>query len=103
MMVLSASNPLDRLTEVLKPTPSGMGSENHAKPSGLLDSLSELASPAWKVCSGGRPVLAGDSSGSGMWHEGSAEAVLLLRSYYKAGRWKNLEKQVVTAILQDAA
>jgi hypothetical protein len=37
------------------------------------------------------------------WHEDSAEAVLLLRSYYKAGRWKNLEKQVVTAILQDAA
>ena len=37
------------------------------------------------------------------WHEESAEAVLLLRSYYKAGRWKNLERQVVTAILQDAA
>jgi len=28
---------------------------------------------------------------------------LLLRAYYKAGRWKNLENQVVKAILEDAA
>jgi len=37
------------------------------------------------------------------WHKKSAEAVLLLRAYYKAGRWKNLENQVVKAILEDAA
>ena len=30
------------------------------------------------------------------WHTKSAEAVLLLRSYYKAGRWKHLEKQALT-------
>ena len=34
------------------------------------------------------------------WHKKSAEAVLLLRAYYKAGRWKNLENQVVKAILR---
>jgi hypothetical protein len=30
------------------------------------------------------------------WHKKSAEAVLLLRSYYKAGRWKHLERQALT-------
>jgi hypothetical protein len=30
------------------------------------------------------------------WHKKSAEAVLLLRSYYKAGRWNHLEKQALT-------
>jgi hypothetical protein len=30
------------------------------------------------------------------WHETSAEAVLLLRSYSKAGRWDHLERQVLT-------
>src|SRR5438874_2268630 len=103
-----------------------MGSENHVKASGLLESLSQSASPALKVSwvpsqgvlaanlcvsgvgsrtqcafreevdkrvlSGRRPVFAGDSSGPGMWHEDSVEAVLLLRSDDKAGRWKNLEK-----------
>src|SRR4051812_16015484 len=29
------------------------------------------------------------------WHKTSAEAVLLLRSYYKAGRWNHLEKQAL--------
>ena len=31
------------------------------------------------------------------WHKTSAEAVLLLRSYYKAGRWNHLEKQALTS------
>ena len=30
------------------------------------------------------------------WHKASAEAVLLLRSYYKAGRWNHLENQALT-------
>src|SRR5512143_1932697 len=30
------------------------------------------------------------------WHKKSAEAVLLLRSYYKAGRWNHLERQALT-------
>jgi hypothetical protein len=30
------------------------------------------------------------------WHKKSAEAVLLLRSYYKAERWNHLEKQALT-------
>jgi hypothetical protein len=30
------------------------------------------------------------------WHKKSAEAVLLLRSYYKAGRWNLLERQALT-------
>ena len=30
------------------------------------------------------------------WHKESAEAVLLLRSYYKAGRWNHLERQALT-------
>src|SRR3954468_11414282 len=30
------------------------------------------------------------------WHRKNAEAVLLLRSYYKAGRWKHLERQALT-------
>src|SRR3954463_3918168 len=29
------------------------------------------------------------------WHKTSAEAVLLLRSYYKAGRWNHLERQAL--------
>jgi hypothetical protein len=37
------------------------------------------------------------------WHEESANAMLLLRSYYKAGRWKLLEKQSLTADLRMAA
>ena len=30
------------------------------------------------------------------WHKKSAEAILLLRSYYKAGRWNHLERQALT-------
>jgi hypothetical protein len=30
------------------------------------------------------------------WHKESAEAALLLRSYYKAGRWDHLERQALT-------
>src|SRR5512135_3674444 len=37
------------------------------------------------------------------WHKASAEAVLLLRSYYKAGRWDHLERQVLTTATGIAA
>src|SRR4051812_22226049 len=37
------------------------------------------------------------------WHRASAEAVLLLRSYYKAGRWKHLERQALTTTTGIAA
>src|SRR3954463_14950260 len=37
------------------------------------------------------------------WHKTSAEAVLLLRSYYKAGRWKHLERQALTTATGIAA
>ena len=37
------------------------------------------------------------------WHKKSAEAVLLLRSYYKAGRWNHLERQVLTTATGIAA
>ena len=37
------------------------------------------------------------------WHKTSAEAVLLLRSYYKAGRWNHLEKQALTTATGSAA
>jgi hypothetical protein len=37
------------------------------------------------------------------WHKTSAEAVLLLRSYYKAGRWNHLEKQALTNATAGAA
>ncbi len=37
------------------------------------------------------------------WHKKSAEAVLLLRSYYKAGRWNHLEGQVLTTTTGIAA
>jgi len=37
------------------------------------------------------------------WHKTSAEAVLLLRSYYKAGRWNHLEKQALTTTTGIAA
>ena len=37
------------------------------------------------------------------WHKKSAEAVLLLRSYYKAGRWKHLERQALTIPTEIAA
>ena len=37
------------------------------------------------------------------WHKKSAEAVLLLRSYYKAGRWKHIEKQALTTTTGIAA
>jgi hypothetical protein len=37
------------------------------------------------------------------WHKTSAEAVLLLRSYYKAGRWNHLEKQALTTTTERAA
>src|SRR3954447_18444604 len=37
------------------------------------------------------------------WHKTSAEAVLLLRSYYKAGRWNHLEKQALTTATANAA
>ena len=30
------------------------------------------------------------------WHKQSAEAVLLLRSYYKAGRWKLLKRMATS-------
>ena len=37
------------------------------------------------------------------WHKKSAEAVLLLRSYYKAGRWNHLERQALTTTTGIAA
>jgi hypothetical protein len=37
------------------------------------------------------------------WHKKSAEAVLLLRSYYKSGRWNHLEKQALTTTTGIAA
>jgi len=37
------------------------------------------------------------------WHKKSAEAVLLLRSYYKAGRWNHLERQALTITTRGAA
>ncbi len=37
------------------------------------------------------------------WHEESANAMLLLRSYYKAGRWETLQKQSLTYIAKAAA
>ncbi len=37
------------------------------------------------------------------WHKTSAEAVLLLRSYYKAGRWNHLERQALTTATGIAA
>src|SRR4051795_9956873 len=37
------------------------------------------------------------------WHKTSAEAVLLLRSYYKAGRWNHLEKQALTTATASVA
>jgi hypothetical protein len=37
------------------------------------------------------------------WHKTSAEAVLLLRSYYKAGRWNHLERQTLTTTKEIAA
>jgi hypothetical protein len=36
------------------------------------------------------------------WHKTSAEAVLLLRSYYKAGRWNHLERQALTTTTEIA-
>jgi hypothetical protein len=36
------------------------------------------------------------------WHKKSAEAVLLLRSYYKAGRWNHIEKQALTTAMGGA-
>jgi hypothetical protein len=37
------------------------------------------------------------------WHKTSVEAVLLLRSYYKAGRWNHLERQALTTTMGIAA
>src|SRR3954453_12460199 len=37
------------------------------------------------------------------WHKTSAEAMLLLRSYYKAGRWNHLERQALTTTTGIAA
>jgi hypothetical protein len=37
------------------------------------------------------------------WHKTSAEAVLLLRAYYKAGRWDHLERQALTTATGTAA
>src|SRR5512133_2155199 len=37
------------------------------------------------------------------WHKKSAEAVLLLRSYFKAGRWNLLERQALTITTKVAA
>lgn len=34
------------------------------------------------------------------WHEDSADAMLMLRSYYKAGRWNTLEKMAYTGGLE---
>ncbi len=68
-----------------------------------------LAEAKWPIGSGAiesaiRRVINLRLKGAGIfWHKKSAEAVLLLRAYYKAGRWKNLENQVVKAILEDAA
>jgi hypothetical protein len=68
-----------------------------------------LARAKWPIGSGAiesaiRRVINLRLKGAGIfWHRKSAEAVLLLRAYYKAGRWKNLENQVVTSILEDAA
>jgi hypothetical protein len=68
-----------------------------------------LAQANWPIGSGAiesaiRRVINLRLKGAGIfWHKQSAEAVLLLRAYYKAGRWKNLENQVVKAILEDAA
>jgi hypothetical protein len=68
-----------------------------------------LAEAKWPIGSGAiesaiRRVINLRLKGAGIfWHKQSAEAVLLLRAYYKAGRWKNLENQVVKAILHDAA
>ena len=68
-----------------------------------------LARAKWPIGSGAiesaiRRVINLRLKGAGIfWHRRSAEAVLLLRAYYKAGRWKNLENQVVTSILTDAA
>jgi hypothetical protein len=68
-----------------------------------------LASEKWPIGSGAiesaiRRVINLRLKGAGIfWHRTSAEAVLLLRAYYKAGRWKKLETQVVTSILEDAA
>ena len=36
------------------------------------------------------------------WHQKSAEAVLLLRSYYKAGRWNLLERQALAITTGDS-
>jgi hypothetical protein len=68
-----------------------------------------LAQEKWPIGSGAiesaiRRVINLRLKGAGtFWHKKSAEAVLCLRAYYKAGRWKNLENQVVKAILEDAA
>jgi hypothetical protein len=68
-----------------------------------------VAEKKWPIGSGAiesaiRRVINLRLKGAGtFWHEESAEAVLLLRAYYKAGRWKNLENQVVKEILKDAA
>ena len=37
------------------------------------------------------------------WHKTSAEAVLLLRSYYKAGRWNHLQRQALTTTTESTA
>jgi hypothetical protein len=37
------------------------------------------------------------------WHKTSAEAVLLLRAYYKAGRWDHLERQALTTTARSDA
>ena len=68
-----------------------------------------LGKAKWPIGSGAiesamRRVINLRLKGAGMfWQKPSAEAVLLLRAYDKAGRWKCLENQVVKAILQDAA
>jgi hypothetical protein len=68
-----------------------------------------LAEARWPIGSGAiesaiRRVINLRLKGAGIfWHKKSAESVLLLRAYYKAGRWNNLENQVVKAILEAAA
>ena len=37
------------------------------------------------------------------WHRESAEAMLMMRSYYKAGRWNLLKQMAFSASIQVAA
>ena len=50
-----------------------------------------------------RVVNLGLKGASIYWHQKSAEAVLLLRSYYKAGRWNHLVWQALSLTTRVAA